>query len=131
MTRPDHPDPTLRGRRYAIPFDAVWKATVGGIRTGSRWTLIEADDQKGVIRAEARTLILRRVHDVSIRVWLDADAQTRVDLMWRSRSGPPDLGGSARGIRRFLSDLDRGLGASPGTILPPEGGVLHVHGAHA
>ncbi len=129
-TRPDHPDPRLRGRRYAIPFDAVWTAALGQIATGgSRWQLVDADDQTGVIRAEAATRLFRFVDDVEIRVGLDHDAQTRVDLTSRSRVGNSDLGTNARRIRRFLRDLDRRLGAGPAQLLPPEAGV--TRGAEA
>lgn len=130
MTRPDHPDPTLRGRRYAIPFDAVWHASVALVRKGAGWTLVDADDQKGVLRAEARTRILRRVDDVRIRVWLDNDAQTRVDLMSRSR-GRSSRTANARRIRRFLRDLDRTLRAPAHAILPPEGGARFTQEVHA
>lgn len=131
MTRPDHPDPTLRGRRYAIPFDAVWKGCVRLVEKGSRWTLLDANDQKGVLRAEARAGLLGSLLDVRIRVWLDIDAQTRVDIMARPRSGRSGFGGQARKIRRFLRDLDRLLKPPPQAILPPEGGAALVHEAHA
>lgn len=128
-TRPDHPDPRLRGRRYAIPFQRVWTEAVGLISNRSRsWTLIEADDQNGLIRAEAKTLVLRFVDDVEIHVSLDADAQTRVDVSSRSRQGKTDFGTNARRIRRYLRRLDRGLGAGPGVILPPEEGSLPAFG---
>lgn len=128
MTRPEHSDPTLRGRRYAIPFDEVWNRVICLIvNGGSLWTLINADDQRGIVRAEVRTRVLGFVDDVRIRVWLDSDAQTRVDLMSRSRNGCSDLGANARRIRRFLRDLDRVLNASPAAILPPEGGLPLAH----
>jgi hypothetical protein len=123
-TAPDHPDARLRGRRYAIPFQEVWEAARvladGGM---AGWTLVEADDLEGRIRAEARTRVFRFVDDVEIRVRLDRDAQTRVDLVSASRVGRGDLGTNARRIRRFLKRLDRELKAPPSRILAPEKGV--------
>jgi hypothetical protein len=103
-------DPRLRGRTYAVPFDRVWGAalTLAGRLRG--WTVLHADDIEGVIRVEARTP-LRFVHDVEIRVGLDANAQTRVDLVSASRTGKADLGKNARRIGKFLRALDRDLEA--------------------
>ena len=123
-TRPDHTDASLRGRRYAIPFDRVWTEALTLASKGRRgWTVTEADDQEGIIRAEARTLVFRFVDDVEVRIGLDADAQTRVDLTSSSRTGRFDFGTNARRIRRFLRKLDRALGAGPSLTLPPEEGV--------
>ncbi len=107
-TAPDAADPRLRGRTYAIPFERVWTATLAlaGRRRG--WTVVQHDDIEGVIRAECRTL-LRFTHDVEIRVGLDGDGQTRVDLRSASRVGHGDLGKNARRIGRFLRSLDREL----------------------
>ncbi len=123
-TAPDHPDPRLRGRRYDIHFQEVWEATRALADGGmARWTLVEADDLAGRVRAEARTRVFRFVDDVEIRVRLDRDAQTRVDLVSASRVGKADLGMNARRIRRFLKRLDRELEAPPSRILAPEKGV--------
>ncbi|MSR21980.1 MAG: DUF1499 domain-containing protein [Gemmatimonadetes bacterium] len=128
MTQPGHADPTLRGRRYAIPFDTVWKRAVALIAEGgSRWTLQEADDQRGIIRAEVRTFLLGFVDDLRIRVWLDVDAQTRVDVLSRCRTSRPDFGANAKRIRRYLRNLDRTLDPPPAAILPPEGGLMLAH----
>lgn len=125
-TRPDHPDPELRGRRYAIPFEQVWTAAVAQVATTPRWQLVDADDQAGVIRAEARTRILKFTDDVEIRIGLDSDAQTRVGMTSHSRVGKADLGANARRIRHFLRRLDRRLNAFPGLTLPPEAGAEKV-----
>jgi hypothetical protein len=109
-TAPDHWDPRLRGRTYAIPFEQVWQAALhlasGGLR---RWHMVHSDDYEGIINAEAKTLFLRFVDDVEIRVWLDDDAQTRVDLVSASRKGKADFGTNARRIARFLRALDKRL----------------------
>ena len=112
-------DPYLRGRTYAIPFDRVWTAALGIVRGHSRWSVVDADDLAGVLRCEATTLVLRRVEDVFIRISLDENAQTRVDLISRSREDRTDWGSNARRIRWFVKKLDRALEASPDQILDP------------
>ncbi len=119
-TRPDSPDPRLQGRTYAVPFDAVWHSSVmlagGGLRG---WSIRESDDIAGLIRAESRTLVFRFVDDVEVRITLDEDAQTRVDLSSSSRVGRADFGTNARRVGRFLKRLDRTLGVGPEHILDP------------
>lgn len=125
QTDPHADDPRLRGRTYAIPFDTVWRAAVdladGGIRG---WSLVHADDEAGRIRVESRTLIFRFVDDVRIRIGLDENGQTRVDLHAASRKGKGDLGRNPRTIGRFLRRLDRALGATPAQILDATRSVL-------
>jgi hypothetical protein len=110
VTAPDHWDPRLRGRTYAIPFEQVWQASMalakGGLR---RWKLIDSDDVEGIINAESRTFVWRFVDDVRIRVYLDENAQTRVDVESKSRKGTGDWGTNARRVHRFLRALDRKL----------------------
>lgn len=84
--------------------------------------MVEADDLAGNVRAEARTPVFRFTDDVEIRVRLDRDAQTRVDLVSASRVGKADLGVNARRIRKFLRRLDGQLGAVPSRVLAPEEG---------
>jgi hypothetical protein len=109
-TAPDDPDPRLRGRTYPIPFDQVWQASLALAKGGLRgWRCTNADDYEGVIRAEAHTLMMRFVDDVSIQIYLDENAQTRVDMISKSRKGKADLGTNARRINRFFRALDRKL----------------------
>jgi hypothetical protein len=113
-TAPDHWDPRLRGRTYAIPFEQVWQASLALARGGlRRWKLIDSDDYEGIINAEAKTLIWRFKDDVVIRVYLDENAQTRVDVESRSRKGSADFGANARRVNRFLRALDRKLMPPP------------------
>lgn len=109
MTRPDHPDPRLRGRAYAVPFSTVWKAALETAERRPRWTVTDSDPRAGEIVAESRTLLWRFVDDVRIRVSLDPDGDTRVDVESASRKGSADLGTNARRIARFLHALDRHL----------------------
>lgn len=123
-TAPDHTDPRLRGRRYAIPFSEVWAAALeladGGLRG---WTVEHADEIEGVVRATAVSLVFRFVDAVEIRIGLDEDAQTRVDVRSASLQGKWDLGANGRRIRRFLRKLDRTLAAPPELILDPGEGA--------
>ena len=102
-----HRDPRLRGRTYAIPFEDVWNAAhalaAGGL---PRWRIAAADDEEGVIRAEAVTLLRRKCDDIVIRITLDADAQTRVDARASAREGRGDWGRNARRLNRFFRALD-------------------------
>jgi hypothetical protein len=110
-TSPEAGDPRLRGRTYAVPFEQVWQAALrladGGL---GGWVLVSADDQAGVINAEAANALLRRTDDVEVRILLDADAQTRVDARSVSRVEKADLGANARRLVRFFDGLDRALG---------------------
>lgn len=87
----------------------MWSEALALARGRAGWTVTEADDLAGVIRAEARTLVFRFVDDVEIRIGLDENAQTRVDLISASRVGKSDLGTNARRIASFLRSLDRRL----------------------
>lgn len=106
-TRPDHDDASLRGRTYAVPFERVWRAALEVASGRSGWAIVDSDDLEGYIRIEAKTPVLRFVDDVEIRIGLDADAQTRVDMTSESRKGKMDFGTNARRIRRFFKHLDR------------------------
>lgn len=103
-------DPRIRGRTYSVPFARVWDEMLGMIRSNKRWTLVDADEGRGSIRAEASTPVLGFVDDVWFRVKLDQNALTRVDMRSASRVGRGDLGTNARRINRFFRALDRRLG---------------------
>lgn len=109
-THEAHEDPSLRGRTYAIPFDTVWKAALDLAEGGlSRWFVVRHDDGAGVIRAEVRPLLWGENADVLIRIGLDRNAQTRVDLVSSSRGEKSDWGGSRRRVSRFFRAMDRKL----------------------
>lgn len=109
FTDPESDDSRLRGREYAIPFARVWEAAHETALHRPRWTVTRADARRGEIDAEARTAVWRFVDDVWIRVSLDDDGLTRVDVASASRVGAADLGVNARRIARFLHALDRRL----------------------
>jgi hypothetical protein len=104
------------GRRtYAVPFDRVWRESLalasGGMR---RWSVLEADDVRGVIEVEVRRLLVGRHDRVRVVVGLDADGQTRVDVTSRAGDTPSSRGRHRRRTRRFCGALDRALGAAAG-----------------
>lgn len=120
ITHPKHDDPTLRGRTYAIPFSTVWKAAASLASGGLRgWTLVEADEDRGILKAESKTLLFRFLDDVDLRFSLDENGQTRVDMISASRKGGGDLGKNASRIRRFFRVLDKRIGAGPHNTLDP------------
>ena len=120
FTTPSAEDPRLRGRTYAIPFEEVWQQCIRLVDGGLRgWELREADDEEGVIRGRIRGLTARFASTLTVRVTLDANAQTRVDALAACRSGRYDLGTNVRRLNRFFRALDRGLEESRGRAIAP------------
>ncbi|NIR45135.1 MAG: DUF1499 domain-containing protein [Gemmatimonadetes bacterium] len=110
QTSEDAEDPRLRGRTYMVPFARVWDEVIEMIRERPRWNLVRANEDKGLIGAEATTPVFRFVDDVRLKIRLDANALTRVDMWSQSRVGNADLGVNTRRIGKFFRDLDRRLG---------------------
>lgn len=106
FTDDESPDPRLRARTYAVPFAAVWNAALSIAQETRGWTVTASDPVGGEIVAEASTRMWKFVDDVWIRISLDDDAQTRVEMTSASRVGRADLGTNARRIARFLHALD-------------------------
>ena len=103
VTHPRHESPHLRGRTYAVPFAKVWAEAVGLASGGLRgWTLLEADEDKGLLTAESKTLVFRFVDDIHLRMSLDGNGQTRVDMISSSRVGRGDLGKNGRRVSLFF-----------------------------
>ena len=119
-TDPAAPDERLRGRTYTIPFEEVWQAAIslsgGGL---TRWSIVMADDQAGIIDAHYRTRVFSIETDVWIQIGLDEDAQTRVDVQAASRTERTDLGLTKRTIGHFLRRLDAKMSVRPEQILDP------------
>jgi hypothetical protein len=115
FTDPSAEDEMLRGRTYPIPFDDVWKASLGLVGGGlRRWELREADDQEGVIRGTARGLVDRLTSAITVRITLDYNAQTRVDALSAFRVGRADFGINRRRLIRFFKSLDDALARGQG-----------------
>lgn len=119
-TDPEAPDARLRGRRYAIPFERVWAASYRLVSGGlPHWSLTWQDDRTGVLEAKVPQRILRPAGHVRVRVFLDADAQTCVQMAAGPVSGGRDLGSSRRRILHFFAALDADLAPKQGELLPP------------
>ncbi|MGE0160341.1 MAG: DUF1499 domain-containing protein [Gemmatimonadales bacterium] len=117
-TDPASADARLVGRTYAIPFEHVWNCAVGLAKEGMRgWSVASADDLAGLIIASTATRLLKIRDDVRVKIGLDENGQTRVDVSARSRSERASLGRHRRAIARFLDRLDQRLDARPGQIL--------------
>lgn len=121
-TQPGAGDPDLAGRTYAIPFAAVWDATLR-LATGKLrgWTLVREDDMEGVVEVMATSWPLRLPARIVVSVTLDANAQTRVDLLAEGRHKGGDLGANARRIKRFIRALDRLLDVRADQVLTAPG----------
>ena len=122
-TDPWSDDPRLLGRTYAISFDVVWRACLELVANRSRWVLLHSNDLVGVIGVRCTTWVLRFKDEVEIRVGLDENGLTRLDVQSRSLKGRNDFGTNTRRIGRFLLRLDKHLGAGQGTIIDPKDAV--------
>jgi len=121
QTHPDHPDARLRGRSYAIAFERVWSsALIVAEEDVQGWSVQRWDDRSGTITVEGHSRFPTRVDEIQIRVTLDPNAQTRLDVRSIALKGTFDLGRSTRRIGEFLRMLDRKLGPSEEEILPAE-----------
>ena len=60
-----------------------------------------------------------RAPDIFVDLQLDANGQTRVDVVSVLLNRKRDLGANARRIRRFIDELDTKLDATAGQILDP------------
>lgn len=103
-------DPRLRGRTYQVPYALVWDEILHMISTLPRWDLLQADEASGVIRAQATNRLFGFANAVVVRVKLDRNALTRVDVRSTSPLGRVVVGNNARLISWFLGALDHRLG---------------------
>jgi hypothetical protein len=71
--------------------------------------VVRADDVPGVIQAEVAPLLWGWTGDALVRIGLDAQAQTRVEMVCSSRGARNDLGTSRRRTIRFFRALDEAL----------------------
>jgi hypothetical protein len=118
-TNPWSEDPRLIGRTYAIPYEEVWRTCMKFVAERGRWRLLEEDDLAGFIRIRCITLVFRREDNLEIRVGLDENALTRVDVRAGSKRSRMDLGLNVRRVGWFFKKLDELLGAENGKILDP------------
>ncbi len=119
-TDPHADDPRLRGRTYAIPFDAVWQCCLSVGRELPQWSVHRSDDKAGRIQSVVASGMLFPAVYVGIDVGLDRNGQTRVDVEAKSASERSNLGRSRRLVIRFVAELDKRLSLKPGDVLDPD-----------
>lgn len=117
-TSPDAEDTRLRGRTYTIPFDEVWETSLTVIRKRLRgWTVLLDDDRAGRVEALATSAFRGLETEVVVRIGLDENGQTRVDVSATSRTEIRDYGRCRRLIGRFTKLLDKELDPQPDQVL--------------
>ncbi len=100
--------PELNTPIYYVSKERIFHEAVETASELKRWTIAEADLQKGFIRAEARTRT-RFVDDVKITIAENASGGFNVEVESESRKGVSDMGQNTRNIAKFLQDLNRRL----------------------
>ena len=101
-------DASLRGRTYDIPFEDVWQGALRVARERLRgWAVDLTDDENGRISVDVRSRLRSLTGIVRIRITLDEQGQTRVDVASETPGTRRDWGTNARRVRRFLAALDR------------------------
>ena len=103
-TTPEYPD--IQPRSYREEVSQVFDAALHAVDRMPRWSLVVYQPESGEIKAEARSLVLRFVDDVVIRV-RPLGVSTVVSVRSASRVGRGDFGQNARNIRAFFQELDR------------------------
>jgi uncharacterized protein (DUF1499 family) len=96
---------------YRATTTRVFDAALHVVNRLPRWSLVRYAEEQGEIRAEARTLILRFVDDVMIRIAEQSETAI-VHVRSASRVGRGDFGQNARNIRIFFDELDRQMSES-------------------
>ena len=103
---PEYPD--ITPRVYRVSTDRVFDAALHAVHRLPRWSLVSSRPETGEIRVEAKTLMLRFVDDILIRVTAGGETVV-VAVRSASRIGRGDFGQNARNIRAFFDELDRQL----------------------
>ncbi|CAN5849810.1 hypothetical protein BH23GEM8_BH23GEM8_20260 [soil metagenome] len=111
VTDPDHSDRRLQGSAHSLPYSVIWDAALALAHRMSRWVVVSADSGKGEIVAEATSRFAGFVDDVVIRVSLDDQGLTRVDLSSHSRVGRFDFGANRRRVQKYLRRLEKSIAA--------------------
>lgn len=109
---PEYPD--IQPRHYAAGRERVFEAVLRAVSRMPRWTLISSPPGQRGFRVEAKTMLLRFVDDVTIRL-TEHEGGTVVNVRSASRVGRGDFGQNARNIRAFLLELDRQMETGAGS----------------
>jgi hypothetical protein len=99
-----------KGRTYSAPFARVWDLLVREIERRRRWTLVHADEDRGLLTVRCRPYLPPSTNDLTVWVGLDNNGLTRVDMRSTSRSAGRDFGSNARRVGELLGRLDDILG---------------------
>lgn len=115
--RQDAAYPQITGRRYTTSPDIVF-AEIDRMIADDGWSSVHRagtlqEDEEVSVEGIVRSPILRFPADVVIRLTDEGDS-TYVDMRSASHYGRHDLGGNARFIGGFLTDLDAAMLARAG-----------------
>lgn len=106
---PAYPD--VRPLDLPLGGRGAFAAALAAARSMPGWTIVEADERKATLRAEARTPLFGFVDDVRIAVRPLDDGRSRIHVRSASRIGMYDFGTNARRIRAYLDRVaTRGAG---------------------
>lgn len=106
-TRPDHSDPSLWTRTYAIDHDVFFTKLLEVIKELPRWKVLSHDLALGEVVATRETRIFHFVDDVRILVVKKEKETIILNIRSASRIGKGDFGQNARNIRELLKGLDQ------------------------
>ena len=98
------------GRTYAAPFANVWDRLEAEIGARRGWTLVHADEERGLFTVVCRNLVPPGTDDLSVWVRLDEFGLTRVDMRSSARGGRRDFGTNQRRVASLIRALDKALG---------------------
>jgi hypothetical protein len=109
--------PDIVTRRFTIGSDQLF-AAAKKVALGMGWRITDEqapkdENDRGVLEAVAKTLIMGFLDDVAIRIYAEPTG-SRIDIRSSSRFGEQDLGANARRIRAFYAQLDEAVSESYG-----------------
>ncbi|HLE97492.1 MAG TPA: hypothetical protein VI997_08995 [Candidatus Thermoplasmatota archaeon] len=107
-TRPDHPDPVLRPRVYAVEFDRVWTAVERVAGEIARARVVESSRERGILRLETASVLGVR-DTVELRLLEIETGDVEVDGIVESPAPLVDFGHGRRTLRQILAALDAAL----------------------
>lgn len=106
-TRPDHPFPELRARRYPVEPMPLYLAVNQAIASLG-WDVSRRNAEAGTLGAVVTTKLLRFKDDVAVRLVGEAGG-TWVEVRSASRIGQGDMGANTRHVMEFYQALEDAL----------------------
>lgn len=103
--------PNIQPVRFPFTQARVVDGVLHAVNQIPNWSLSSYDIERGEVRAEAKTSLLRFVDDIEVRVVPDGEEkkEVRVEVRSASRVGRGDFGQNARNIRKLFEELKRQL----------------------